>query len=144
MAAFAFDVNAKAGRSRDICNYADCNFLAFENGPLLDMQLDKCRVGIGSQAKTFQRPGEAGALPYYLERIAFGVAQFTLAGMAVGLIGTVLAGRALKSMLFGVSSFDPLTLSLALLTVAGASIAAVLLPARRAARVDPVIAIRAQ
>jgi putative ABC transport system permease protein len=86
-----------------------------------------------------------GATPSQIvAQIAFGVAQLTLAGMAVGLIGTVLAGRALKSMLFGVSSFDPLTLSLALLTVAGASIAAVLLPARRAARVDPVIAIRAQ
>jgi putative ABC transport system permease protein len=47
-------------------------------------------------------------------------------------------------VLFGVNSSDPATLLLTLLTVGAASILAVLLPARRAARVDPVIAIRAE
>jgi len=79
-----------------------------------------------------------------VRQIATGVARLLLLGMALGLIAAAIAGRALQSLLFGVGSFDPSTLMLTLLTVAAASVVAVFVPARRAARVDPVIAIRAE
>lgn len=76
--------------------------------------------------------------------IAAGVARLLLAGIILGLVAAVLAGRALQSLLFGVDSVDPATLLLTLVTVVAASIVAVFLPARRAAGVDPVIAIRTE
>jgi len=79
-----------------------------------------------------------------VRQIASGVARLLFAGMALGLIATAVAGRALQSLLFGVDSLDPAALLLTLVTVAAASIVAVFLPARRAARVDPVIAIRTE
>jgi putative ABC transport system permease protein len=79
-----------------------------------------------------------------VQQIAAGVARLLVAGMALGLIAAVFAGRAFQAVLFGVDSFDPATLALTLVTVAVASIIAVFVPARRAARVDPVIAIRAE
>jgi putative ABC transport system permease protein len=79
-----------------------------------------------------------------VRQIAVGVARLLFAGMAVGLVATILAGRALESLLFGVHALDPATLVLTLLTVTTATLVAILLPARRAARVDPVIAIRAE
>lgn len=86
-----------------------------------------------------------GAAPgQIVHQIATGVARLLLAGIVLGLVAAAVAGRALQSLLFGVDSFDPITLLLTLLTVAAASIVAVFLPARRAARVDPVIAIRAE
>jgi putative ABC transport system permease protein len=86
-----------------------------------------------------------GAAPgQIVAQIASGVARLLVSGIVIGLIATILAGRALESLLFGVNAFDPATLLLTLLTVAGASIVAVLLPARRAANIDPVVAIRAE
>jgi len=63
-------------------------------------------------------------------------------GTAIGLLASLALGRVIASFLFGVGAADPLTLvgvSLALLAVAGL---ASYLPARRAARLDPVLAIR--
>jgi len=53
-----------------------------------------------------------------------------------------LLGMAVRSQLFGVSSSDPLTLSLATLVILVVAIASALLPARRAAKVDPIMALR--
>jgi ABC-type antimicrobial peptide transport system permease subunit len=64
--------------------------------------------------------------------------------MGVGLLATIIAGRALRSTLFGVEPVDLATLILTLLIVAAAAMIAVLLPTRRASRVDPVVAIHAQ
>ncbi len=65
------------------------------------------------------------------------------AGLAVGLAGALAATRVLDSLLFGVTASDPLTfaaVSAALITVL---IVAAYLPARRATRVDPIVALRA-
>ncbi|MGH7472001.1 MAG: FtsX-like permease family protein, partial [Longimicrobiales bacterium] len=64
-------------------------------------------------------------------------------GAVAGLLLSSLATRTAQSLLFGVSRFDGLTLLLATITVAGASALAAYLPARRATRVDPIVALKA-
>jgi putative ABC transport system permease protein len=63
-------------------------------------------------------------------------------GIAIGLVGALSVTRLLRTMLFGVSPFDPVSfvgVSLLLTTIA---LVASYVPARRAARVDPVEALR--
>jgi len=63
-------------------------------------------------------------------------------GIAVGIFASLLIGRALSAMLYGVSAADPVSFvgsSLVLLAVAAA---ACYLPARRASLVDPLVALR--
>jgi putative ABC transport system permease protein len=62
--------------------------------------------------------------------------------IAVALPTSLLLGMAVRSQLFGISSWDPLTLSLATVVVLMVAIAAALLPARRAAKVEPIMALR--
>jgi ABC-type antimicrobial peptide transport system permease subunit len=65
------------------------------------------------------------------------------AGLAIGIAGALAITRVLDSLLFGVSASDPLTfasVSAALITVL---LLAAYLPARRATRVDPIVALRA-
>ena len=65
-------------------------------------------------------------------------------GLAVGFVVSLVAGRYLTSMLFGVTATDPLTFAGLGLVMLAASAAACYLPARRAARVDPLRAIRTE
>jgi len=58
-------------------------------------------------------------------------------GITAGLLGTVLLGRILDSLLFEVSSRDPLTYLAGAVLIAAVSLLACLLPARRATQVDP-------
>ena len=69
--------------------------------------------------------------------------KLAIVGCAIGLLGTLAASRLLHSFLFGVSAFDPLTLSVAVLFVLALAIVASWLPAHRAASVDPMKALRA-
>jgi putative ABC transport system permease protein len=64
------------------------------------------------------------------------------AGMAAGVVLAVGLARLLTSQLFGVEPFDPLTLGAVLTLMALVALAAVAIPARRAARVDPIVALR--
>ncbi|MGA8151512.1 MAG: ABC transporter permease [Terriglobales bacterium] len=70
-------------------------------------------------------------------------AKLAAAGCAVGLLGAAAASRLLDSFLFGVSPFDPLVLTLAAVSVLMLALVASLLPARRAASIDPMQALRA-
>ncbi len=63
-------------------------------------------------------------------------------GLAIGLAASIGAGALIKQMLFGVSAFDPITLGLVLSVLVVVGAAACLFPARRATKVDPLIALR--
>ncbi len=64
------------------------------------------------------------------------------AGVAVGLVASVLVARLLDGLLFGVPSVDPLTFGLVSALMVGVGLAACAVPARRAASVDPLVAMR--
>jgi ABC-type antimicrobial peptide transport system permease subunit len=70
----------------------------------------------------------------------------TLVGisLALGLIGAFAATRLLNSLLYGVHAWDPLTFAAIVFLVSIVAFLAAWLPARRAARVDPVIALRTE
>jgi ABC-type antimicrobial peptide transport system permease subunit len=66
----------------------------------------------------------------------------TLTGVAIGLGAAYLLTRSLKRFLFGVSPTDPLTLALIALLLVTVAMLACYIPARRATKVDPLIALR--
>jgi putative ABC transport system permease protein len=70
--------------------------------------------------------------------------RLTLAGLALGLAGAAATTRFLKGMLFGVESLDPVTFVGATVLLAMTALAAALLPAWRATRVDPVDCLRSE
>ena len=70
--------------------------------------------------------------------------QLTGLGLVIGLAGAVLVGFAVRSQLLGVSPYDPVTFAGVGLLLAAVALAACLLPARRAARVDPMVALRSE
>jgi putative ABC transport system permease protein len=77
-------------------------------------------------------------------QIIAGVARLLAIGIAAGLVLTSMANRVLRSVLFGVSPMDAMTLAGAVLALAAVSALATLVPARRAAHIDPLDAIRTE
>jgi predicted permease len=65
-------------------------------------------------------------------------------GCALGVAGSLLAARLIKSILFGVSATDPVILAAAAFSLVGVALVAGFVPARRAAGVDPAVALRAE
>jgi len=63
-------------------------------------------------------------------------------GLGVGILASVLAGRWIASLLFGLSPTDPLTLAGAAVLLVVATLLAASVPACRAARIDPLKALR--
>jgi putative ABC transport system permease protein len=89
------------------------------------------RIALGSQ-----RSGILGL-------VFTSAAKLAVAGCVLGLLGAAAASHLLQSLLFGVSPFDPLVLAAAAAFVLMLALAASLLPARRAASIDPIKALRA-
>jgi ABC-type antimicrobial peptide transport system permease subunit len=86
-----------------------------------------------------------GAPPGRLRRMVLGqVAWMAAIGGALGFAAALLLGRAARSLLFELSPSDPTVLSLAVLALGAVVLAAGYWPARRASRIDPVIALRSE
>ena len=71
-------------------------------------------------------------------------AALVLLGLVIGVPAALAAARIIRSQLFGVGPADPLTLLATCALLAAVALVAGFLPARRAARVDPVVALRAE
>jgi putative ABC transport system permease protein len=86
-----------------------------------------------------------GARPASVLRLIVGRGVLLAAvGVALGLAGAFALTRVLATLLFGVTATDAATLTLVVLVLIGAAILASYLPARRAMRVDPSVALRAE
>ena len=70
--------------------------------------------------------------------------KLALLGMALGLLGSFALTRLMKSMLFGVGPTDPVTFVIVPLLLLPVAFVACYIPARRATRVDPLIALRCE
>jgi len=65
-----------------------------------------------------------------------------LIGIGAGLAGGLVVGRAVSSLVFGVPVRDPVTFTAVAVVLAAVAIAACVIPALRASRVDPIVALR--
>jgi putative ABC transport system permease protein len=70
--------------------------------------------------------------------------RVVLLGLGLGLAGSLAVSRTLRNMLYDVSTFDPWTFGLVSALLALTALVACLLPARRATRVNPMVALRAE
>jgi putative ABC transport system permease protein len=84
-----------------------------------------------------------GARPVDILKLVFGESlTLTLLGVGFGLVGAYAVTRVMKTLLFGVTSTDPFTFTTVTLLLCSVALLASYIPARRAMRVDPMVALR--
>ncbi|MGB9121040.1 MAG: FtsX-like permease family protein, partial [Candidatus Angelobacter sp.] len=84
-----------------------------------------------------------GATAANVMRLVLGQAAITTgSGVALGLVGSFILMRSLQSMLYEVGAADPLTFAVVALLLLVVALLAAYLPARRATKVDPNVALR--
>jgi len=84
-----------------------------------------------------------GARPLDIFRYVVGQALLlTLIGLGIGIALAVVSARLMKSLLYGVTSTDPLTLAAASLALLAVALLASYIPARRAIKIDPIVTLR--
>jgi putative ABC transport system permease protein len=79
-----------------------------------------------------------------LKLVVFRATGLAAIGLGIGIAATVAGGRVLSRFLFGVSTSDPITLAITCLIILLVAVTASLVPALRAAKVDPAIALRTE
>jgi putative ABC transport system permease protein len=84
-----------------------------------------------------------GANPQNILKMVLGnVGRWAIVGSAAGLLGAWLCTRLLQSLLFEVRAHDPALFALTLVLLMAVAFGAAWIPARRAMRVDPMVALR--
>ena len=68
--------------------------------------------------------------------------RLAVVGIGLGLMGALAFARLLKGLLFGITASDPLTFGIVALLLVGVTLIACWIPARRATKVDPLVALR--
>jgi ABC-type antimicrobial peptide transport system permease subunit len=77
-----------------------------------------------------------------LKLVVMGGMGLTVIGVGVGVAGALVLTRFLSSLLYGVKPTDPLTFVVVSLVLTGVALLACYVPARRAAKADPILALR--
>jgi predicted permease len=90
------------------------------------------RMALGASAGDVQR------------RIVGQTLTLAVTGMAIGIAASWLLGRSLSGLLYGVTASDPVTFAVMLTVLTAVALVAGYVPARRASRIDPLIALRAE
>jgi predicted permease len=90
------------------------------------------RVALGAQARDIRR------------LVVWQGVRVALAGAALGMVGAAFAAKYVAELLFHTSAYDPLAFVGAATTILVVALLATLIPARRATRVDPVVALRSE
>ena len=86
-----------------------------------------------------------GALPSRIQRMVLSSASSLIAGgLVLGLAGALLLERSVRSFLFEAPRYDPAVYALVIAILLVAGLAAAVVPARRAARVDPIVSLRSE
>jgi len=130
---------------------ADRRYPAFVLGLFAALALTLAAVGIygvlsytvGQRTREIGVRVALGARPVdVLRTVLGGGLRLTLSGVALGGLAAGLAAGALSKLLYGVHPLDPVTFAIVILVLVGVALLAMAAPARRAARVDPMVALR--
>jgi predicted permease len=90
------------------------------------------RMALGADATTVRR------------EVVNRTMKLAACGLGAGLVAALLAGQLMQSLLFGVSAIDPLSYAAMIAALLGCAFVAGYVPARRASRIDPLVALRAE
>ena len=100
---------------------------------------------IAAREREFSVRLALGSAPGAIAGLVFRQAAGWLAvGLTGGAVGVVLVVRVLRNLLYGVPAFDPIALSVAVSVLIACAAIAMLVPMRRAVRLDPAATLRAQ
>jgi putative ABC transport system permease protein len=84
-----------------------------------------------------------GAAPRDILRLIMGQGmKLTLKGVAIGIVGAIAVTRLMRSLLFAVAPTDVITFGISAIVLIGVALLACFIPARRATKVDPLVALR--